>query len=143
MLPRLGRTRPWPVKNCPDLSRLHIGTANTTKRVFVEAAGGRHVPAGPGAADRVRQAAPNGVNALFDLVGGQALSDLAPLVGDKTRIISGADSKTVAELGGNSIKRARTAEVLSEVVGLVRDGVLDPFVTAVLPLLRPAWRCAW
>jgi NADPH:quinone reductase-like Zn-dependent oxidoreductase len=111
-----------------------IGTASTAKKEFVESLGAVHVAYGPGVADRLRTAAPRGVDAVYDLVGGNALEEAAELLADRTKLISGADRDTVAKLGGAPVARLRTAAVLDAVAQLATDGVLNPFVTATYPL---------
>lgn len=110
-----------------------VGTASAAKKDFVESLGVTHVAYGPGAADRVREAAPEGVDAVYDLVGGDDLRGLAGLLADRSKLISGADRVTVAELGGAPVRRERTAEVLDAVARLVVDGALDPLVTRTFP----------
>lgn len=110
-----------------------VGTASESKKDFVESLGAVHVVSGPGVAHRVRAAAPAGVDAVFDLVGGEPLREVAPLVTDRSRLISGADRALVADLGGSAVVRARNTAVLEAVVALVDEGVLDPFVTRVFP----------
>lgn len=110
-----------------------IGTASPAKKEFVESLGAVHVPYGPGSVDLVRAAAPDGIDAIYDLVGGDALREAAPLVVDPARLISAADRTTVAELGGAPVLRKRNAEVLDEVARLVVEGALDPFVTGTFP----------
>ncbi len=111
-----------------------IGTASAGKSEFVESLGARHVTYGDGVADRVRAIAPNGVDAIFDLIGGDALRSIAGLVGDPSRLITSADPATAAEYGGSPVARARTSQVLEAVAGLVESGSLNPFVTNVFPL---------
>ena len=115
-----------------------VGTASEEKRAFVEALGVVHVAYGPGLVERLRAVAPDGVDALYDLVGGDALREVAGLVHDRARVISGGDQATVAELGGSPLQRARTAAVLDTVAAEVAAGRLRPFVTAVFPLERAA-----
>lgn len=115
-----------------------VGVASDGKKDFVEALGAVHVPSGPDLAERVRAAAPDGVDAVFDLVGGEVLEAAATLVADRTKLITGADRATVARLGGAPVERARTAAVLDEVARLVVDGALRPFVTRTFPLDRAA-----
>ena len=114
-----------------------IGTASPAKKDFVESLGAVHVPYGPGVDDRVRGAAPDGVDAVFDLVGGASLREVAPLAADPARLVSGAD-RTVAELGGSPVLRKREASVLDAVAQLVVEGALDPFVTRTFPLAEAA-----
>ncbi|MEU1462911.1 NADP-dependent oxidoreductase [Streptomyces sp. NPDC005727] len=114
-----------------------VGVASEAKKDFVESLGAVHVPSGPGLAERVRAAAPGGVDAVYDLVGGDTLAEAATLLTDRTRLITaGAPPGTVAALGGSRVARARTAAVLDEVAALVLRGALDPYVTRTFPLER-------
>ncbi|WP_219462255.1 zinc-binding dehydrogenase [Nonomuraea rhizosphaerae] len=101
-----------------------------------------HVEPGPGVADRVRAAAPDGVDAIYDLVGGAALEEVASVLADRSKLITAADRETVARLGGSPVRRARDRATLEEVARLVVDGVLRPFVTRTFPSIRRRRRCA-
>ena len=111
-----------------------IGTASSGKKSFVESLGVIYVEPGPGVADRVRAAAPDGVDAIYDLVGGAALEAVAGLLADRSKLITAGDRDTVAKLGGSPVARARNRAVLDAVAQLVVDGELNPFVTATFPL---------
>ncbi|SHM18641.1 NADP-dependent oxidoreductase [Actinacidiphila paucisporea] len=111
-----------------------IGTASAAKRSFAQSLGVIHVPSGEGVADRVRAAAPGGVDGILDLVGGDSLRELADLLADRSHLVSGADKALAASLGGSAIVRARTGAVLSAVAALVVEGALDPYVTRTFPL---------
>ncbi|PBC65526.1 NADPH:quinone reductase [Streptomyces sp. Tue6028] len=113
-----------------------VGVAAEAKRDLMESLGAAHVASGPDLAARVRAAAPDGVDAVFDLVGGEVLEAEATLLADRTKLITGADRPTVARLGGAPVERARTAAVLDEVARLVVEGRLRPFVTLTVPLDR-------
>lgn len=114
-----------------------VGTASPAKKAFVESLGVVHVPYGPGVEDRVRGAAPGGVDAVFDLVGRASLREVAALAPDPSRLVSGAD-RTVAELGGSPVLRKRGTEVLNAVAALAVEGALNPFVTRVFPFAEAA-----
>lgn len=116
-----------------DLGMNVIGTGSEDKRAMVEALGATLIPSGDGVADRIRQILPDGVDAIFDLAGGDALRAVAELVSDKTKLISAGDF-SVDELGGHVIERDRTSRVLEIVAGLVADGKLDPHVEDVRTL---------
>ncbi|MET9899072.1 NADP-dependent oxidoreductase [Streptomyces sp. NPDC006446] len=113
-----------------------VGVASDGKKDFVESLGAVHVPSGPGLEERLRAAASTGVDAVFDLVGGEVLEAAATLLSDRTKLITAADRETVAKLGGAGVERARTAAVLDEVGRLAADGRLRPFVTRTFPLDR-------
>ncbi|MFF3749399.1 NADP-dependent oxidoreductase [Streptomyces sp. NPDC002018] len=113
-----------------------LGTSSAGKKEFVESLGAVHVEPGPGLAERVKAVAPDGVDAVLDLVGGPALREAAELLSDRTKLLSAADKGTVPELGGAAVVRARTAAVLDEVAKLAVDGTLRPHVTRTFPLAR-------
>ncbi|GGX58896.1 quinone oxidoreductase family protein [Streptomyces fructofermentans] len=115
-----------------------VGVASAGKKDLVEALGAEHVLSGPDFAAGVRALAPDGVDAVYDLVGGDVLEAAAPLVADRTKLISAGGKDLVVGLGGSPVVRARTAAVLDEVARLVVDGGLDPLVTATFPLERAA-----
>ena len=115
-----------------------IGTASAGKRAFVESLGVTHVEYGPGVADRIRRAAPQGIDGSYDQVGGPALDEVAPLLTDRSKLISAGDRATVARLGGSPVARARNQQVLDAVAQLVVSGALNPFVTHTFPLSQAA-----
>jgi NADPH2:quinone reductase len=115
-----------------------IGVAGPRKHDLVRRFGGTPVAYGEGVVDRVRAAAPGGVDAAFDLAGGDALRTIAEVVDDRSRLLSVADRPLVAELGGAGVDRDRSTAVLAELVGLVETGALDPHVTRVHPLAEAA-----
>jgi NADPH:quinone reductase-like Zn-dependent oxidoreductase len=115
-----------------------IGTASAGKKDFVESLGATHVEYGPGAAGRIRAAAPAGVDAIFDQVGGQALEEVAPLLADRRKLVSAGDRAAVARLGGSFVARARNQEVLDALAQLVLSGALRPHVTHTFPLAQAA-----
>jgi NADPH:quinone reductase-like Zn-dependent oxidoreductase len=111
-----------------------VGTASATKRDFVQSLGVIHVAYGPGVVDRIRAAAPHGIDGIYDQVGGAALAEAAPLLADRSRLVSSGDRARVVELGGAFVARARNRAVLDAVARLVVDDALRPSVTATFPL---------
>ncbi|MFD0019651.1 NADP-dependent oxidoreductase [Streptomyces sp. NPDC058382] len=111
-----------------------IGAASAAKKEFVESLGAVHVESGPGLDGRVRAAAPDGIDAIFDLVGGDTLREAARLLGDPSALVSAAGKPLAVELGGAAVARARTAAVLDAVAELVVSGVLRTYVTGTYPL---------
>jgi NADPH:quinone reductase-like Zn-dependent oxidoreductase len=110
-----------------------VGTASPAKHDVVAALGAVPVAYGAGVADRIRAAAPRGVDGVFDLVGGDALRAVAALAPPE-RLFSIADKGLVAELGGRDVARDRSTRMLAELARLVAAGDLDPHVTQVRPL---------
>ncbi|MEV7285029.1 NADP-dependent oxidoreductase [Streptomyces sp. NPDC093252] len=114
-----------------------LGLAGATKKDLLDSLGAVHVPSGPGWPERVRAAAPEGVDGIFDLVGGEVFEEAAALVPGGTRLITAAVRPEEAErLGGARVARARNAAVLDAVAALAADGALDPHVTGTYPLER-------
>ncbi|MEV0440226.1 NADP-dependent oxidoreductase [Streptomyces spectabilis] len=113
-----------------------IGTASEGKKEYVESLGAVHVAPGPDLVERIRALAPDGVDGVFDLVGGDHLRAVAELVADRTKLITAGGKQIVAELGGSPVARARSAEVLDAVAALAAADVLRPHLTATYPLER-------
>lgn len=108
-----------------------FGTASTAKRDLVESLGATLIPYGDGESERLREVLPDGVDGIFDLIGGSALAGVAGLVTNPGRLISAA-SPDVTRFGGEMIRRDRGTRVLAEVARLAAEGVLDPQVSKVL-----------
>ncbi|MGW1680801.1 NADP-dependent oxidoreductase [Saccharopolyspora sp. NPDC002376] len=111
-----------------------VGVASPAKHDLVAGFGAAPVAYGDGVLERVRAAAPNGIDAVFDLAGGEALRTVAGLVEDRSRLLSIADKPLVAELGGRTVERDRSTAVLDSLAQLVVSGELDPCVKQVRPL---------
>jgi NADPH:quinone reductase-like Zn-dependent oxidoreductase len=111
-----------------------IGVASDSKREVVEALGATWVASGPGLVDRV----PGPVDAVFDLVGGDALADAARVVTDPAAIISVGDPLAARDLGGSGVERRRTTAVFTQVAALVADGTVDPRVAHRFPFAHAA-----
>jgi NADPH:quinone reductase-like Zn-dependent oxidoreductase len=115
-----------------------VGTASETKRSFVESLGAVHVAYGGGMADRIREATPGPVDAIYDLIGGAELEAVAELLTGRHRLITATDSDTAMRLGGSDVRRNRNSKVLEAVGRMTAAGVLNPHVTQVYPLDRAA-----
>ena len=103
-----------------------IGVASAQKQQIVESTGATFVESGTGAADRVREVAPDGVDLLIDLVGGQALREIAEVVKDSKNIVTTADPDTAEQLGGSGVKR--TAEGMQKIIEVAQYGLVDPHI---------------
>ena len=111
-----------------------IGVASPAKHELVAGFGAIPVAYGGGVEERVRAAAPDGIDAVFDMVGGDPLRAIAALLEDRSRLTSVADKPLAVELGGFELVRDRSTAVLTELARLVQAGKLDPHVTDVRPL---------
>ncbi len=117
------------------LAAVQLAVARGVRAVGVASPGKHGLLAGLGATPLAPGAAvPGTVDAVLDLVGGDALrTALAGLATTPAAIVSAADRAGVAELGGHAVARVRTGERLAAVAGLVAEGALDPHVTDVRP----------
>jgi len=111
-----------------------IGVASPTKHTMLAEFGAVPVAYGNGVAERVRAAAPDGVDAAIDMAGGDALRTVAGLLKDPSRLTSFADKVLAVELGGFELVRDRSTAVLAELARLVLANKLDPHITDVRPL---------
>lgn len=117
-----------------DLGINVIGIAGADKAPLIESLGATLVPYGDGVAERISAILPDGVDAIFDLAGGDGLRAVAELLADRSKLISAADMATVTELGGHMIERNPGRKVLDVVAAMVADGKLDPHVEDLVPL---------
>jgi NADPH:quinone reductase len=115
-----------------------IGTGSTAKRTLTEAVGVTFVDyTGGDVVPRVRGLASHGVDGLVDLVGGESLRTMAPLVGDPKKLVSVGD-QTVSELGGEMVRRHLGRADLERAAALMVQGRLDPRIAKSYPLSRAA-----
>ena len=121
-----------------------IGLASERHHEWLRAHGVVPVVYGDGVADRIRSAAPDGVDAFLDMVG-SGYVDLALELGvAPQRINTIADFAAVEKHGvkseGNAV--GASPEVLAELAGLIDAGELDIPIAATYPLdqVRDAYR---
>ena len=115
-----------------------IGTASEPNHEFLRSLGAVPVAYGPGLVDRIRELAPDGVDAVLDGAGGEALDVSVELVADRTRIGTIADQGGAKRLGVRWINTKRSAERLADLVELCRTGALDPVIWKEFPLAEAA-----
>jgi NADPH:quinone reductase-like Zn-dependent oxidoreductase len=114
-----------------------IGTASEHNHAYLRSLGAEPVAYGAGLADRVRALAPQGVDAAFDLVGGEALAVSRELVADPGRIASIVDTG-VLEFGGRYVWVRPDAADLAALGELADTGRLTVNVAATFPLAQAA-----
>ncbi|WP_030392136.1 NADP-dependent oxidoreductase [Kitasatospora purpeofusca] len=115
-----------------------VGTAGDSNRAYVESLGAVPVRYGEGVADRIRAVAPDGVDGILDLIGGDDLRAAAVTLADRSRLVATSDPVTAQELGGRFITRSTTPGTLAALAELVAAGELDPNVSARYPLAHAA-----
>jgi NADPH2:quinone reductase len=98
------------------------------------------VPYGDGLGDRLRAAAPNGLDAFIDLFGPEYVQLAADLGIPRHRIETIISFDKAAELGtkAEGSGTASTPEVLTEMAGLVAAGTIEIPIAATYPLDRVA-----
>ncbi|HET9118394.1 MAG TPA: NADP-dependent oxidoreductase [Pseudonocardiaceae bacterium] len=108
-----------------------FGVGSETKRPLVESLGAILVPYDTGdVVEQMRQLLPGGVDAIFDLVGGESLRHVAILITNPARIVSIVDPG-VADLGGSFVSGGSTG--VAAVADLVAAGKVDPKVLQTYP----------
>lgn len=111
-----------------------VGTARPRNHDALRALGVEPVAYGDGLADRVRSAAPGGVDAVLDLVGGEALAVSPGLVDDPRRVLSVVDAQAVLAAGGQYHFVNPDPSDLADLAALADSGGLQPSVAQRYPL---------
>ncbi|WP_329319781.1 NADP-dependent oxidoreductase [Streptomyces sp. NBC_01262] len=114
-----------------------IGTASERNHGYLRSLGAEPVTYGEGLADRVRALAPDGVDAVLDLVGGDALTVSPDLLATGGRLVSIADG-AVLGLGGRYFWVRPDAADLAALSELAERGVVEVEVAATFPLEKAA-----
>ncbi len=126
---------------------LVIATASPARHEYLRELGATPVAYGDGLADRVRAAAPQGVDAALDLVGTDEATDVSlELVADRGRIATIVASRRAFDLGLKVLGGAPGADPGTEIrsaarldlVRLVGEGGLRVFVSRTFPLADAA-----
>jgi len=116
-----------------------IGTASERNHEYLSSLGAVPVTYGPGLVERVRAAAPQGVDAVLDCIGGDALQASVELLGGRTeRIVTIADWVNASRLGIRRIGTERSVAKLTDLTRLYDEGKLVIEVAATFPLDRAA-----
>ncbi|HBF80959.1 MAG TPA: alcohol dehydrogenase [Streptomyces sp.] len=114
-----------------------IGTAGPHNHEYVRRLGGEPVEYGDGLADRLRAMAPDGIDAAFDTVGGEALRVSAATLAPDGRLASIADAE-VFSYGGRYAFVRPDAEDLAHLAGLAEQGIVSVHVDRTFPLEQAA-----
>lgn len=111
-----------------------IGTASEANHDHLRSLGAEPVTYGDGLDERVRDIVPNGVTAVLDLVGGDALDVSPQMLADGGRLASVIDPAKVKELGGGYWFVRPDAADLAQLCTFVEEGGLTVHVEQTLPL---------
>ncbi|GAB3949005.1 NADP-dependent oxidoreductase [Streptomyces sparsus] len=101
-----------------------VGTASPRNHDYLRSLGAVPVEYGAGLVQRVRQAAPQGVTAILDGAGGEALDASVELLDNRDRIGTLVGFERVEELGILALFSQRSTERLQELVELHTQGKL-------------------
>jgi NADPH:quinone reductase-like Zn-dependent oxidoreductase len=116
---------------------LVIGTASPNNHEYLRSLGAEPTTYGDGLADRVRELAPDGVDAALDAAGGGALPALVELAGGPERVVTIADyegaQKTGATMSGGPGAR-RAVHALHDIGPLIETGQFSLPVAQTFPL---------
>jgi enoyl reductase len=111
-----------------------IGTASPDNHAFLRDLGAEPVAYGPGLADRIRELAPDGVDAALDGAGGEALDVSVAVVRDRDRVGTIADQAGAARLGVRAIGTRRSAARLAGLTSSWEKGDLRVAIWKEFPL---------
>lgn len=111
-----------------------IGTASAGNHDYLRDLGVEPESYGDDLVANVHEVAPNGVDVVLDLVGGDALAATPRLLADGGRVVSIIDAKTVKELGGTYVFVRPNGDMLGRLLTLVADGKLRVEVAETFPL---------
>lgn len=114
-----------------------IGTASEYNHAYLRGLGAEPVAYGEGLNDRVHAIAPQGVDAVLDLVGGDALKVSPGLLAEDGRLASAVDG-AVLGLGGGYVFVRPDARDLQALTELAERGELRVDVAATFPLEQAA-----
>jgi NADPH:quinone reductase-like Zn-dependent oxidoreductase len=124
-----------------------VATASPGRHAFLRSLGAVPVSYGPGLADRVREAAPSGVDAALDMIGTDEAVDVSlELVADPSRIVTIAAFGRAGQAGIKAVGRGPGADpgtqirdaARMELAKLAGDGALRVFVDRTYPLSQAA-----
>ncbi|WP_030378266.1 MULTISPECIES: NADP-dependent oxidoreductase [unclassified Streptomyces] len=115
-----------------------IGTSSTGKHAYLRTLGALPTTYGEGLADRVRELAPAGVDAVLDTAASGSLPDLVAIAGDAGRVVTVADAARASGLGVRHVYAENDSAVLAEGAALGGRGLFVPHLAATYPLERIA-----
>ncbi|MFB8107155.1 MULTISPECIES: NADP-dependent oxidoreductase [unclassified Streptomyces] len=114
-----------------------VGTASARNHDHVRSLGAEPVEYGDGLADRLRELVPEGFDAAFDTVGGEALRVSAETLAEGGRLASIADNEVFSYGGRYAFVRPDAAD-LTQLAELAEQGIVTVHVDRVFPLEQAA-----
>ena len=115
-----------------------LGIASDSNHNWLSSHGVTPISYGDGLADRLKAAAPNGIDAFIDLFGPEYVQLAVDLGVSVDRIETIVSRQKAQEVGAKTEGSgdASTTEVLSEMAGLVASGQIEIPISATYPLER-------
>ena len=111
-----------------------VGTASERNHDYLRGLGATPVAYGEGLTDRVREVAPDGVDAVVDLVGGAALEATPQVLRDGGRVASVIDPGVADRFGGTYVFVRPDRARLTRLLQLVAEGRLTVEIAERYPL---------
>ncbi|MGZ4184323.1 MAG: NADP-dependent oxidoreductase [Solirubrobacteraceae bacterium] len=114
-----------------------IGTASESNHDYLRSLGAEPTTYGEGLEQRVRELAPDGVDAALDAAGGGALPALVELTGSPDRVVTIADFLGAQETGvefSGGMGTGRAVHALGEIGDLIEAGKFSLPVALTFPL---------
>ena len=117
-----------------------LGIASPSNADWLQSHGALTVPYGEGLAERLKAAAPDGIDAFIDLFGPEYVQLAVDLGISRDRIETITAFEKAQELGvkADGSGTASTLEVLTEMAGLVASGAIEIPIAATYPMERVA-----
>lgn len=115
-----------------------IGTGSVANHEYLRSLGAIPVAYGDGLVERVRAIAPEGVDAVLDAIGGEALPASIELAKRRERIVTIAAPVDGPKVGVRFIQSQRSQEQLQELINLYLSGRLRISIWKSFPLTQAA-----
>lgn len=114
-----------------------IATASESSAGFLVELGAEPLSYGAGALDRIKEAAPTGLDAVLDLAGGEEFAPSTELLRQPSRAVSIVDP-SVTERGGHYVFVRPSAVDLEALTGMIEAGTVTPVVDATFNMENAA-----
>ncbi len=114
-----------------------VGTASPGNHDYLRSLGAEPTTYGDGLAERLRELAPDGIDAALDAAGGGALPDLVEVTGDPKHVVTIADypgAEATGAVFSGGLGTGRAVHALRDIGGLIGAGRFSLPVAQAFPL---------